>query len=79
MGPMANPRRLAAMERLVADAVERGARLETGEKRIGNRGWFFAPTALSGVSREARIMVEEPFGPLAPIRKFSARRTAEQW
>jgi succinate-semialdehyde dehydrogenase/glutarate-semialdehyde dehydrogenase len=71
MGPMANPRRLDAMERLLADAVQRGARIETGGHRIGNRGWFFEPTVLSGVPREAALMNDEPFGPIAPVRPFA--------
>jgi succinate-semialdehyde dehydrogenase/glutarate-semialdehyde dehydrogenase len=71
MGPMANPRRLAAMEHLVADAVARGARVLTGGKRMGNEGWFFAPTVLVDVPPNAEMMQVEPFGPLAPIRRFS--------
>lgn len=72
MGPMANPRRLEAMERLVADAVQCGAKLQFGGKRIGNQGWFFEPTILTDVPLNAEIMHEEPFGPIVPIRKFSS-------
>jgi succinate-semialdehyde dehydrogenase/glutarate-semialdehyde dehydrogenase len=71
MGPMANPRRPEAMDRLIADAVERGARLHCGGERIGNAGFFFAPTVLSEVPFEAAIMNEEPFGPVALINAFS--------
>ena len=70
MGPLANPRRVAAMEELVGDAVQHGAELRTGGKRIGNVGNFFEPTVLSGVTREMRAMNEEPFGPLALIAPF---------
>jgi succinate-semialdehyde dehydrogenase / glutarate-semialdehyde dehydrogenase len=70
MGPLANPRRVDAMESLVADAVQRGAKVRTGGKRIGNEGFFFEPTVLTDVSREARLMNEEPFGPIAPITRF---------
>lgn len=66
MGPMANRRRLAAMEELVADAAGKGARVLAGGHRVGNRGWFFAPTVLADVPLEARIMNEEPFGPISP-------------
>jgi len=66
MGPLANRRRLAAMQDLVDDAVARGSRLATGGQRVGNRGWFYAPTVLADVPPDARIMSEEPFGPLAP-------------
>ncbi|QND67144.1 NAD-dependent succinate-semialdehyde dehydrogenase [Mesorhizobium loti] len=65
MGPLANPRRVQAMEDLVHDAVQKGAELVTGGKRIGNSGYFFEPTILSGVGTDARAMNEEPFGPLA--------------
>lgn len=67
MGPVANDRRLAALEGLVADAVGKGARLLAGGHRIGNRGYFFAPTVLADVPYDARVMNEEPFGPLAVI------------
>jgi succinate-semialdehyde dehydrogenase/glutarate-semialdehyde dehydrogenase len=70
MGPLANTRRVDAMEGFVADAVEKGAKLRTGGKRIGNKGNFFEPTVLTDVPLTARIMNEEPFGPLAPIMPF---------
>lgn len=67
MGPVANGRRLDALQSLVADAVEKGARLLTGGNRIGNRGYFFEPTVLACVPECAHVMHEEPFGPLAII------------
>ncbi|MBX5193565.1 NAD-dependent succinate-semialdehyde dehydrogenase [Rhizobium sp. NZLR3b] len=66
MGPLANRRRLAAMADLVEDAVSHGATVTTGGKRVGNRGWFYAPTVLADVPLDARVMSEEPFGPIAP-------------
>jgi succinate-semialdehyde dehydrogenase/glutarate-semialdehyde dehydrogenase len=71
MGPLANSRRLEAMEMFVADAVAKGAKIRTGGKRIGNKGNFFEPTVLTDVPLEARIMNEEPFGPVAPIAPFN--------
>jgi succinate-semialdehyde dehydrogenase/glutarate-semialdehyde dehydrogenase len=71
MGPLANPRRVAAMEGFIADAVQHGANVRTGGSRIGNKGNFFEPTVLTDVSKEARVMNEEPFGPLAVIAPFS--------
>jgi succinate-semialdehyde dehydrogenase/glutarate-semialdehyde dehydrogenase len=65
MGPLANSRRVDAMETLIQDAVQNGAELLTGGKRIGNKGYFFEPTVLSRVPTTARAMNEEPFGPLA--------------
>ncbi len=70
MGPLANERRIPALEALIHDAVEHGADLKTGGRRIGNKGNFFEPTVLSNVPLEARIMNEEPFGPVAAFRSF---------
>ena len=72
MGPLANTRRVDAMESFVADAVQKGAKIETGGKRIGNKGNFFEPTVLTGVNHDMKIMHEEPFGPLSPIMPFSS-------
>lgn len=71
MGPLAHSRRIEAMEALVADAVEKGAGLRTGGKRIGNQGYFFEPTVFTDVPMSARIMNEEPFGPISSIQRFS--------
>lgn len=76
MGPLANERRIPAIEALVTDAIERGGRLVTGGRRIGNEGWFFEPTVLADVPQEARIMNEEPFGPVAVINRFDTLDTA---
>jgi succinate-semialdehyde dehydrogenase/glutarate-semialdehyde dehydrogenase len=70
MGPLAHARRVEAMEAFVADAQAKGARIETGGGRIGNKGFFYEPTVMTDVPQDARIMNEEPFGPLAPIRPF---------
>ena len=70
MGPLANARRVDAMEGFVADAVAKGAKVQTGGNRIGNKGFFFEPTVMTDVPLDARIMNEEPFGPLAPIVPF---------
>jgi succinate-semialdehyde dehydrogenase/glutarate-semialdehyde dehydrogenase len=70
MGPLANARRVVAMERIVEDAVSKGAKVVTGGKRIGTSGNFFEPTVLTNVSMDARIMNDEPFGPIAPVLPF---------
>jgi succinate-semialdehyde dehydrogenase/glutarate-semialdehyde dehydrogenase len=70
MGPMANPRRPDAMERLIGGAVKAGAKLHTGGERLGNQGYFYAPTVLSDVPLDADIMNEEPFGPVALINPY---------
>ena len=72
MGPLANPRRITAMEELIGDAVQKGADLRTGGKRIGNVGNFFEPTVMTGVTPAMRVMNEEPFGPLAVIAPFDS-------
>jgi succinate-semialdehyde dehydrogenase / glutarate-semialdehyde dehydrogenase len=72
MGPLANPRRITAMETMIGDATQRGASLRIGGNRIGNKGNFFEPTVLTDVPLGARVMNEEPFGPLAVISPFGS-------
>lgn len=71
MGPLANPRRLTAMAELVDDAVRLGAKVATGGERIGDSGNFYAPTVLTDVPLGARVVNDEPFGPVAAIRGFT--------
>ena len=71
MGPLAHERRVPWVEGLVADARSRGAEVHTGGERIGNKGYFYQPTVITGVGRDARMMNEEPFGPLAMIAPFT--------
>ena len=70
MGPLAHLRRVDAMEGLVADALERGAKLASGGTRLAGPGYFYPPTILTDIPDDARLMVEEPFGPVAPITRF---------
>jgi succinate-semialdehyde dehydrogenase/glutarate-semialdehyde dehydrogenase len=70
MGPLANERRLAAMKALTDDAVSSGALVVTGGQRSGASGFFWQPTVLSDVPPAARVMREEPFGPIAPLARF---------
>lgn len=72
MGPLAHQRRIDALDGLVRDAAEQGARIVTGGRRIGNEGYFYAPTVLADVPKSARIMNEEPFGPVAIINGFDS-------
>lgn len=71
MGPLASARRVAEVGALVRDAVERGARLVCGGRRLDGPGHFYAPTLLADVPPEARIMSEEPFGPVAVVNRWS--------
>jgi len=70
-GPLAHKRRLAFMDALVNDAVQQGGRLICGGHRIGARGYFWQPAVLADVPNSARIMNEEPFGPIAVINRFT--------
>jgi succinate-semialdehyde dehydrogenase / glutarate-semialdehyde dehydrogenase len=70
MGPLANPRRINAMQSIIQDAQEKGAKVATGGKRIGNQGNFFEPTVLTDVPAHANIMTQEPFGPVAIMMRF---------
>ncbi len=70
MGPTANPRRPAAIEAMVANARERGATLLAGGGRGAGQGFFFEPTVLGDVPLDAAVMNDEPFGPLALLRRF---------
>jgi succinate-semialdehyde dehydrogenase/glutarate-semialdehyde dehydrogenase len=72
IGPLANNRRLLAMERMVQDASSKGARVAAGGYRIGHVGNFFAPTVLADVPLDVEVFNEEPFGPIAAIRGFDA-------
>jgi succinate-semialdehyde dehydrogenase/glutarate-semialdehyde dehydrogenase len=71
MGPLVNQKRLDDVSAIVSEAVADGATLRTGGKRIGNEGFFFEPTVLTDVPVDARIMNDEPFGPVALINRFS--------
>jgi succinate-semialdehyde dehydrogenase / glutarate-semialdehyde dehydrogenase len=70
MGPLANARRVTAMQDLTANAVKSGAKLLTGGERIGTVGNYFAPTVLDDVPLSADIFNNEPFGPVVSIRGF---------
>lgn len=70
MGPMANERRMSAMAALVDDAIVHGAHVALGGRRLDRPGYFWPPTVLTDVPDVARVMNEEPFGPIAPVTRF---------
>ena len=72
LGPLANSRRLLAMNACVSDAQAKGATLSAGGRQVGDQGYFFAPTVLSDVPRDTLLFNEEPFGPIAGIQGFDA-------
>ncbi len=73
MGPLAHAGQRQKLEDLIADAVAKGARIRTGGGRPTgkNAGYFLQPTVLDQVPDDARIMHEEPFGPVAVLTTFT--------
>ncbi|MET2833026.1 NAD-dependent succinate-semialdehyde dehydrogenase [Mesorhizobium shangrilense] len=78
IGPLINARRMAAVENLVCEAVNCGAKLAAGGTKGTAPGYYFPPTVLSNVPPEARIMQEEPFGPVAAICAYDRLEEALQ-
>ncbi len=76
VGPLIDEAQRAKVAELVADASERGARVLLGGEPVGERGYFYAPTVLTGVPQDARLLAEEIFGPVAPITTFSTDEQA---
>ena len=68
MGPLANPRRVTAMQEITEDAIKRGATVATGGERIGTTGNFFQPTVLLDPPLDSSVFNNEPFGPMAAVR-----------
>ena len=71
MGPLAHERRVPAMVEFVEDAAARGAQIALGGTRLGDRGYFFAPTVIANPPDDSKVMTLEPFGPIAPCVPFS--------
>jgi succinate-semialdehyde dehydrogenase/glutarate-semialdehyde dehydrogenase len=70
MGPLANARRIDAMDSFVNDAKDRGGKVVTGGQRRGNQGYFYEPTVITDLPDDSKLMTQEPFGPLAPVVAF---------
>jgi succinate-semialdehyde dehydrogenase/glutarate-semialdehyde dehydrogenase len=70
VGPLIDAAALEKVRSLVADAVERGAQVLTGGEVAEGKGYFYLPTVLTGVPRDARMSDEEIFGPVAPLTSF---------
>jgi len=71
MGPLAHARRVPVMRAFVEDAVAQGGRIALGGEAPEGPGHFFPPTVITDLPDHARLMTEEPFGPVAPITRFS--------
>jgi succinate-semialdehyde dehydrogenase / glutarate-semialdehyde dehydrogenase len=70
IGPVAGPQRLAAIEHLVDDARQHGARVTVGGNRRPGTGYFFEPTVLADVTDDCEVSRVEPFGPLATVAPY---------
>jgi succinate-semialdehyde dehydrogenase / glutarate-semialdehyde dehydrogenase len=79
MGPVANHRRIEAIEALVEDARSKGAKVLTGGVRPNGPGYFYPVTVLTEVPPDARVMREEPFGPIAVINPTASLDEAIAW
>jgi len=75
-GPMITRKAVDKIDRLVKDAIERGAKVLCGGSILDREGFFYPPTVLSAVSPEADMAHEEIFGPVAPITMFEAEDQA---
>ncbi|MCC7487506.1 MAG: NAD-dependent succinate-semialdehyde dehydrogenase [Burkholderiales bacterium] len=71
MGPLAHARRVDVMQAFVDDARSRGGEVVFGGARLASPGNFFSPTVVTGLPDDARLMTEEPFGPIAPLTPFT--------
>lgn len=69
IGPLTRKDQLRVLEQQVTEAIKKGARVHTGGKRTGGKGYFFEPTVLTEVSHEMAVMREESFGPVIGIMK----------
>src|SRR3954467_1003261 len=72
VGPLIDDDQRGKVEELVNDASEKGAKVAVGGSRLNGSGYFFAPTVLTEVPPEARLLEEEIFGPVAPIATFTS-------
>jgi len=70
VGPLVEEAQRTKVAELVDDAVDRGARVLTGGSTVAGEGWFYQPTVLTDVPSDARLCVEEIFGPVAAIVRF---------
>ncbi len=71
LGPLINAAARDKIERLVADALDRGARVRTGGERLPGPGFFYPPTVLDNVQPGSAMLAEEVFGPVAPVMTFA--------
>src|SRR3546814_19380262 len=71
MGPLAHERRVPTMTKFVEDATKHGGKIDLGGEPLDRKGFFFSPTVVTDVPDASMLMTEEPFGPVAPIVRFT--------
>jgi succinate-semialdehyde dehydrogenase/glutarate-semialdehyde dehydrogenase len=76
IGPLIDEEAVAKAEEHVQDAVDGGAKLLCGGKRMTRSGFFFEPTVIEGVGRNSLCMYEETFAPVAPVTPFENEKEA---
>ena len=70
LGPINNAMQLERVSGLVDDARQRGATIHAGGERLPRKGYFFAPTVLTGAGDDTRVVAEEQFGPVLPLLPY---------
>jgi succinate-semialdehyde dehydrogenase/glutarate-semialdehyde dehydrogenase len=79
VGPLIDENGRSKVEELVEDAVDRGASRVVGGRRLDGAGYFYSPTVLGDVPDDARLLKEEIFGPVAPVKSFADADEALRW
>jgi succinate-semialdehyde dehydrogenase/glutarate-semialdehyde dehydrogenase len=72
VGPLIDDAQRSKVAELVEDARTRGAQVLVGGERLDGAGYFYAPTVLADVPDDARLLAEEIFGPVAPVKGFAS-------
>ncbi|MBA2637085.1 MAG: NAD-dependent succinate-semialdehyde dehydrogenase [Solirubrobacterales bacterium] len=76
VGPLIDDVQRGKVDELVADATDRGAKVLVGGEKVDGRGYFYRPTVLTDIADDARVLKEEIFGPVAPVRGFGSEEEA---
>ena len=76
VGPLINADQRDKVAELVDDAVEKGGRCLTGGEKLDGAGYFYSPTVITDVADDARLLSEEIFGPVAPVKPFASEEEA---
>src|SRR5690606_31420595 len=77
-GPLNNPSQLKQVEGFI-ERLPAHARVEAGGKRVGDRGYFYAPTVVSGLKQDDEIIQKEVFGPVITVQRFTDEDQAVEY